>query len=487
MMYDERADADRTSPVGNAQHSWRRDRWRPHGQVDRTVAMSADPSPRPVVVMLHALGGSARAWDAVVAEVGDAVEPMPLDLPGFGDAAGDAGLGLETMVDGVAAAIRARAPERWLIVGHSMGGKVATLVAARAERDGVLPGLAGVLLLAASPPAPEPMAEDRRKRMIGWFEHGIASDEQAQEFVDANVGGPLPPGRHAAAVADVRRSGRHAWLGWLERGSREDWSDAVGTLAAPAVIVAGGTDGDLGEDAQRRLNAPHWREALIAVLAGAGHLLPLERPAEVAALILDLAARTRPALPARFAALLASDRVSERTRRIMAERAIPDDLHAAPVALTWPERTLLRAVAARVVPHDQAELDLAARIDRQLAAGAGDGWRFADLPDDLSAYRAGLAALASAGFGDADGAGQDEMLHALAAGQVAGGGLSGDQLAHWFEDLRADAVRLWMAHPATMARIGYDGVANGGDGARLQGYQRLGADDREGWESEPAR
>ncbi|WP_174280648.1 gluconate 2-dehydrogenase subunit 3 family protein, partial [Sphingomonas bacterium] len=229
------------------------------------------------------------------------------------------------------------------------------------------------------------------------------------------------------------------------------------------------------------------RAPRIEVLAGAGHLLPLERPAEVAALILDLAARSAPVPTSAFAALLASDRVSARTRWLLAERAVPDDPHAEPATLTAPELVLLRAVVARVVPHGQPGLDLAARIDRQLAAGEGDGWRFADLPGDVTAYRAGLAALAGAGFGDRDGDAQDALLRALAAGEIAGEGLSGAQAAHWFEDVCADAVRLWVAHPATAARIGYDGAANGGDGLRLQGYQRTGADDREAWEPEAVR
>jgi len=33
-----------------------------------------------------------------------------------------------------------------------------------------------------------------------------------------------------------------------------------------------------------------------------------------------------------------------------------------------------------------------------------------------------------------------------------------------------------------MARIGFDGFANGGDGPRKQGFERLAANEREPWE-----
>ncbi len=35
----------------------------------------------------------------------------------------------------------------------------------------------------------------------------------------------------------------------------------------------------------------------------------------------------------------------------------------------------------------------------------------------------------------------------------------------WFEDVRAQAARLYVAHPATLARMGYSGIGYGGDGA----------------------
>lgn len=89
----------------------------------------------------------------------------------------------------------------------------------------------------------------------------------------------------------MRRSRPEAWRGWLEQGSREDWRDRVGRIACPALIVAGAEDGDLGAEAQRRLNRPHYPDADIHVVADAAHLIPYEQPAALAALIRDHAAR----------------------------------------------------------------------------------------------------------------------------------------------------------------------------------------------------
>ncbi len=170
-------------------------------------------------------------------------------------------------------------------------------------------------------------------------------------------------------------------------------------------------------------------------------------------------------------------------------RAQPDAPDYRPAALTGDEFATLRAVVARVVPQrDAARIDLAARIDGVLAAGEGDGWRFALLPPDAQAYQAGLGTLDAAarerhgqGFAQLDGERQDEMLRQVAAGQLAGL-LDAARMRLWFEDVRSDAVRAYVAHPATLARIGYSGVGYGGDGEPKPGFVRIGAGEREEWE-----
>lgn len=124
---------------------------------------------QPTLIFLHALGSSARAWQPVRHRLGE-LDGVALDLPGFGDAATTGDGQCDPMVERVVANLRDRGVTDALLVGHSMGGKIATLLAARAQA-GAAAGLAvrGVVLVAASPPAPEPMDEARRARMLGWF------------------------------------------------------------------------------------------------------------------------------------------------------------------------------------------------------------------------------------------------------------------------------------------------------------------------------
>ena len=189
---------------------------------------------------LHFLGGSARTWEPVSRALGGTPACLPVDLPGFGDAAAGTGFSVDAMADHVAAAIRARAPKRFAIAGHSMGAKVALALARRSE-DGEpgLDGLTDLILVSGSPPSPEPIPEARRSKMIAWIDADPETRlREAQAFVSENVGSPLDPETGARAVADVLQAAPAAWKAWLESGSREDLCRGIGVLRTPAPPAA---------------------------------------------------------------------------------------------------------------------------------------------------------------------------------------------------------------------------------------------------------
>ncbi|WP_264048155.1 alpha/beta hydrolase [Methylobacterium flocculans] len=455
----------------------------------------------PVLFALPYLGGSARAFDAVAERLAGAVTCIALDLPGFGADAAAPGADVAAMADAVVARIRAAAPRRWLLAGNSMGAKVALAVARRAEDETAgLDGLVGLVLLAGSPPAPEPMSEDRRAAMVAWIDADVATrTREAQAFIEANVSAPLEAARKAEAVADVLRANPEAWKAWLTGGAREDWSGRIGILRSPAVILAGAEDADLGAPAQAALTAPHLARHRLVTLEGTGHLIPLERPEAVAEAVLSLLAGpaheavSAPVIPEAYAALIRSERVNARLRTALLQRAQPDDSAYQPRALDPVGLAILRAACARVLPQDGAGfIDLAARIDARLASGTGDGWRFAKLPPDPEAYRLALRTLDDAArsthgrpFVVLDADAQDAVLGSLDDGAVAGA-LDAEQMGLWFEDLRADVARTYLAHPAALARIGFSGIGAGGDTDPLPGFHAVGIGRREPWEPQAA-
>ncbi|MFG6404124.1 hypothetical protein [Microbacterium sp. P04] len=252
--------------------------------------------------------------------------------------------------------------------------------------------------------------------------------------------------------------------------------EAAGGLDLPALVLAGHDD----LTALKHLTEASTRVRFI-VVPGAETLLADECPDGVVPAIEEFLAREidiAPVVPDDWARLIASDRVDVEVRSILARRALGDDPDYRPQVMDAGQLALLREIADLVVPQDGPAIDIAARVDAALARGEGDGWRNAALPPDPEAYRAGLDALAAVWpEGDAE-----ETLRAAMAGELDLDGFDAAQLAAWLEDVRVDLVRAWLAHPATMARAGFDGFATGGTVLPLRGFLDLGAGTRETWE-----
>ncbi len=436
----------------------------------------------PVLVLMHFLGGSTREWDEVVPLLRTDLRVLRLDLPGFGSSAALPGYSVQAMADLVEATLRAADLDRFLLVGHSMSGKVAMVLARRFEDAGDS-RLLGMVLVAPSPPSPEPFSEDKRSGMIEMLGTERAGDlDRARSYITKNEERDIPSSIVDRAAGEVLKMNRAAWLAWLTGGSKEDWSERVGALSLPVLVVAGELDRSLGPEQQKAVTMPHLRNAHLAIVAGCSHLIPMERPEQMAALLrtftMDLLASPgQPAIPAEYLDLIAGDRLSPKTREVLETRMRGPEWASG--FFTREQERTLRAAAIRIVPQAAATpIDLAGFVIAALASGKGNGWRYAVLPPDLTAYRQGLDRLAAHDFADLAPDKQDACLHELSH-------TPGSAEARWFEELRGDLTDAYMAHPATLARIGYSGIGAGGAHTPHQGFVLLGPNQREAWEPEP--
>jgi pimeloyl-ACP methyl ester carboxylesterase len=87
-----------------------------------------DPA-RPAMVLLHGLGDDGRDWGPVVPAFAATHRVYALDLRGHGRSAHRDRYSLELMRDDVIGFLDAVGVERCVLIGHSMGGVVAALVA----------------------------------------------------------------------------------------------------------------------------------------------------------------------------------------------------------------------------------------------------------------------------------------------------------------------------------------------------------------------
>ena len=116
----------------------------------------------PALIFLPDWGGSSRTWRIVIDRLGDKSRCIALDQRGWGASiATDARYDLSVMADDAEAVARQLGLGRYVLVGHSMGGKVAQIVAARRPKE-----LVGLVLIAPAPPTRMPVPETVRAGML---------------------------------------------------------------------------------------------------------------------------------------------------------------------------------------------------------------------------------------------------------------------------------------------------------------------------------
>lgn len=81
------------------------------------------------LVFLHYYGGSSRTWDAVAGALSDRYRTMAIDHRGWGESAKpESGYELATLAADAQAVIDALNLQRYILVGHSMGERLRSLL-----------------------------------------------------------------------------------------------------------------------------------------------------------------------------------------------------------------------------------------------------------------------------------------------------------------------------------------------------------------------
>ncbi len=230
------------------------------------------------LVFLHYYGGSSRTWKHVTAKLAPDFHTIAIDHRGWGESDAPAdGYRLADLAADAEGVIAALNLQRYVLIGHSMGGKVAQLMASRQPA-----GLAGLVLVAPSPPSPMIMPAPAREMMAGAY----ASREAVEATID-NVltAKPLSAEDREQVIEDSLRGAPQAKIAWPRYTSLENIAAQAGDINVPTLVIAGALD---RVDPPIRLRAellPRIPQAVMHVLPGTGHLSMLESPDAVSAII----------------------------------------------------------------------------------------------------------------------------------------------------------------------------------------------------------
>ena len=229
------------------------------------------------LVFLHFYGGSGRTWSEVIDRLESDFRCIALDLRGCGASppAPDGDYSVDANAADIVGLIEQMGLRRYLLVGHSMGGKFALAVAARlaAQAGGAaVPQPAALVLLAPSPPSPEPMTDADRESARNGQGNPVAAAETLKKITGKPITLPIA----LRTIEDMVGTSRAAWLAWLDNGSKEDISDRMFHISAPVLVLSGSRDSVIPVNVLQRELIGRLSNASLAIVPEVGHLLPLE-------------------------------------------------------------------------------------------------------------------------------------------------------------------------------------------------------------------
>lgn len=240
------------------------------------------------LVMLHGFTDDAACWFPFASHFTDDYDVILPDARGHGRSQRIAEIGFanEALAEDAAALIRGLNLQRPAVMGHSMGGFTALIMAA------ISPDLLDCLLLEDPPLAPPPPPDwdaasdpgmrqwaDNLRRMQGQPREELIADEQARNPRWSLV--ELQPWADSKYTVDLAM--------FEARALRPLWQPLVQAVQCPVLLLYGDTR-TIVDDAIAQEAASLWKKGQAVKIAHAGHCIRRDNPEETLRAVQDFLA-----------------------------------------------------------------------------------------------------------------------------------------------------------------------------------------------------
>jgi len=224
----------------------------------------------PALILIHGAGGSHLHWPAALRRMPGATV-YAVDLPGHGRSEGPGREHIEDYVADIVRFMDAVGVSRGVLVGHSMGGAIAQMTALMAPER-----VAGLVLVGTG----------ARLRVAPALLDGILQDARgALALITEWAWGPeADPAMVARGRQMMARVNPRVVWGDFAACDRFDIRERVEEITAPTLVITGSED---------RMTLPRFGQwlaeripgARFVLVEGAGHMVMLEKPDQVASAV----------------------------------------------------------------------------------------------------------------------------------------------------------------------------------------------------------
>jgi 3-oxoadipate enol-lactonase len=230
------------------------------------------------LVLVHGFPVDSRMWDAQVCELSGQCRTVAPDLRGFGQTHATDPFTMESMADDLHALLGQIGALPCVLAGLSMGGYIALAYARKYPTD-----LRGLMLVDTKSEGDSAQQKEGRQKMIELARSNGAI-AVAEQMLPKMLADETPKRRPAVAQA-LRglmeacppKTIEHALLAMRDR---PDQTPNLPSIGVPTLIIVGDHDAITPVPVAQAMQGqvPHGQ---LAVITGAGHMSPMEQPAQV--------------------------------------------------------------------------------------------------------------------------------------------------------------------------------------------------------------
>lgn len=240
------------------------------------------------IVLVHGLGSSLYTWKDVIGPLSRSHEVVALDLPGFGQSELPPDLTADVFPSVVVGLMDQLGLAQASLVGHSMGGAVATVVAADSPER-----IRRLVLLDAAGFNLEPADRPWLLRLLGSDVGGLLARLPRRRFLTTlGLRQVFFDGSHVTAerideyLAPFERPGAtealRSLLGPRGLGAFSSFGDVVRRVVAPTLVIWGREDRWIPLEQADRFQAALPPSARKVILDRCGHMPQEEHPGAIA-------------------------------------------------------------------------------------------------------------------------------------------------------------------------------------------------------------
>lgn len=221
------------------------------------------------LVFLHYFGGSAQSWQWVIAQLQNDYNCIALNLPGFGGEPPLPEPSIANFTSFIREKLESMNVESYVLIGHSMSGKIAVDVAANDPNFAVKQ----LILVAPSPPTVQQMSDDEIQKRLNH-----PDQKRAEIAVESSIVKPISEEQHQLAIQNNLEADNKTWKWWLTDGAHHSIAEDSANLFLPITVLASEDDPSISFESILKETLPNLPDAKLVTIKGVGHFIPFEAP-----------------------------------------------------------------------------------------------------------------------------------------------------------------------------------------------------------------